>query len=187
MFSNRAACQIVETAANAIRTDPDGFEAVLDAIPAAIYVTDREGTLTYFNPACVGLAGRTPEVGADKWCVTWKLYTTDGEFLPHDQCPMADALTKATPVRDVEAIAERPDGSRLHFMPYPTPLFDDRGNLSGAVNLLVDLSTQRTPEYLHEQATRCRRLARTIGDLDTVETLNLTAAKYEELARKLMN
>jgi PAS domain S-box-containing protein len=187
MFSNRAACQIVEAAADAIRSEPAGFNAVLDAIPAAIYVTDRDGTLTYFNAACVELAGRTPEGGADKWCVTWKLYTTEGEPLPHDRCPMAQALSEATPVRGVEAIAERPDGSRFHFVPYPTPLFDARGDLSGAVNLLLDVSTQRTPEYLQAQADRCRQLAHAVGDRQTVETLTLMEAKYEELARKLLN
>ena len=187
MFSNRAACQIVETAADAIRSEPEGFRAVLDAIPAAIYVTDREGTLTYFNSACVELAGRTPAVGADKWCVTWKLYTIEGEPLPHDRCPMAEALALEQPIRDVEAIAERPDGSRVHFMPYPTPIFDEDGNLAGAVNLLLDVSSQKTPQYLHEQAARCRRLAKNVGDVRTVETLALMAAKYEEQARKLTN
>ena len=187
MFSNRAACQIVEAAADVIGSEPDGFNAVLDAIPAAIYVTDREGTLTYFNAACVELAGRTPEVGTDKWCVTWKLFTTDGKPLPHDRCPMAEAITKGTPVRGVEAIAERPDGSRFHFMPYPTPLFDAGGNLSGAVNLLLDVSTQRTPEYLHAQAERCRQLADDVGDSQSIETLVLMGAKYDELALKLLN
>ena len=61
-------------------------------------------------------------------------------------------------IRDSVAIAERPDGSRVAFRPYPTPLFDDDGALTGAVNMLIDVTDEQS-EALHEQADRCRRLA----------------------------
>ena len=44
-----------------------------------------------------------------------------GEFLPHDQCPMATALKEGRPIRGLTAVAKRPDGTRVVFMPYPTP------------------------------------------------------------------
>jgi two-component sensor histidine kinase len=59
---------------------------------------------------------------------------------------MAIALKENRPVRDVEAIAERPDGSRICFMPYPTPLRDEDGQLVGAVNMLVDITTRKEAE-----------------------------------------
>jgi PAS domain-containing protein len=65
---------------------------LIAAIPAAIYTTDAQGKITYFNQAAVELAGRTPAIGSDDWCVTWKLYHPDGRPLPHEQCPMAIAL-----------------------------------------------------------------------------------------------
>ena len=40
---------------------------------------------------------------------------------------MAVTLRTGNPVRDVEAIVERPDGSRAIFMPYPTALRDENG------------------------------------------------------------
>jgi two-component sensor histidine kinase len=46
----------------------------------------------------------------------------------------------------VEAIAERPDGSRICFVPYPTPLRDETGTLLGAVNMLVDITTRKQAE-----------------------------------------
>jgi PAS domain-containing protein len=184
-INTNTAHHLVEAAVDAIQSNHDGMADVLDAIPAPIYVTDEAGVITYFNSACVALAGRVPKLGSDKWCVTWKLYTTDGEPLPHDQCPMAVAIREQRPVRDVEAIAERPDGSRVNFIPFPTPLFDADGRLAGAVNLLLDVTEQRKPDYLRKQAERCRRLADGINDRGTVETLALMAAKYEEQALKL--
>jgi len=61
------------------------LQELITAIPAAIYTTDAEGRITYFNEAAVALAGRTPKIGSDEWCVTWKLYKPDGTPLPHDE------------------------------------------------------------------------------------------------------
>jgi PAS domain S-box-containing protein len=59
---------------------------------------------------------------------------------------MAVTLREGRPVRGLEAVAERPDGTRVPFMPYPTPLFDDTGKLVGAVNLLMDITDQKRAE-----------------------------------------
>jgi PAS domain-containing protein len=112
--------------------------AALDICPAALYVTDTDGFITYFNPACIDFAGRRPQLGRDRWCVTWKLYTDDGEVLPHDCCPMAVAIRTGHPVRGVTAVAERPDGTRVNFLPFPTPVTGRDGEVIGAVNMLID-------------------------------------------------
>jgi PAS domain S-box-containing protein len=118
---------------------------LLEAMPAAVYTTDAEGRINFYNRAAVELAGRTPAKG-DLWCVTWRLLNPDGTPLPHDQCPLAIALRENRPVRGMEAIAERPDGSRIPFIPYPTPLHDAEGNLVGAINMLVDISERKIAE-----------------------------------------
>ena len=128
-----------------IRPHEKQFRDLLQALPAAIYTTDAAGRITFFNRACIEFAGRTPKIG-DLWCVTWKLFWPDGSPLAHEDCPMAIALKENRPVRDVEAVAERPDGSRICFMPYPTPLRDETGKLIGAVNMLVDITTRKQAE-----------------------------------------
>ena len=105
MISEQAAECLVEVAASTIRNSPQAFPEVLGELAAPIYLTDGEGTLTYFNKACVNFAGRTPRLGTDKWCVSWKLYTTEGEPLAHESCPMAVAIRERRPVRGAEAIA----------------------------------------------------------------------------------
>jgi two-component sensor histidine kinase len=66
--------------------------------------------------------------------------------MPHDECPMAVALRENRHVRGAEAIAERPDGSRVSFVPYPTPLRDAEGRLVGAINMLVDITDRKEAE-----------------------------------------
>ena len=119
------------------------LEEFLEALPAAIYTTDAEGHITFYNEAAAELWGVRPELGKSEFCGSWKLFWPDGTPLPHSQCPMAMALREQRPNRGMEAIAERPDGTRVHFLPYPTPLFDEHGNLTGGVNMLVDITERQ--------------------------------------------
>ncbi|MEA2906923.1 MAG: hypothetical protein QOI12_4310 [Alphaproteobacteria bacterium] len=119
---------------------------LIEALPAAVYTTDAEGRITYFNRAATELWGHVPELGKSEWCGSWRLYWPDGTPMRHDQCPMAVALKENRPIRDGEAVAERPDGTRVPFIPCPTPLRDAAGVLVGAVNMLVDISERKTAE-----------------------------------------
>ena len=183
MLAPQSPERFLDTALNALCTVID-WRAVLDALPVPIYVTDAEGGVTYWNRACVAFAGREPELGQDRWCVTWKLFTTTGEFLPHDQCPMAQAIRQRRIIRDQVAIAERPDGTRAAFRPYPTPLFNDDGSLRGAVNLLIDV-TEEQSEVLAEQASRCRRLAGAVYNRETSGVLSAMADQFARTAAEL--
>jgi PAS domain-containing protein len=162
----------------------DAWAETLDRLAAPAYLTDAEGKVTYWNRACAEFAGREPQLGRDRWCVTWKLYTTAGDPLPHDACPMAVAIKQQRTVRNAVAIAERPDGSRRAFTPYPTPLFDAGGALKGAVNLLIDVTHQQG-RALRAQAERCRRLAKSVTDSHASRVLDDMAMGYEVSAASL--
>ena len=126
--------------------DDAHFRQVLDLLPAAVYITNASGLITYYNEAAAALWGHHPQLGLSEWCGSWKLYWPDGRPLPHDQCPMALALREKRPIRGMEAVAERPDGIRVPFIPYPTPLYDPSGELIGAVNMLVDITERKRAE-----------------------------------------
>jgi PAS domain S-box-containing protein len=130
----------------ALRESESRCREMIDTLPAAIYTTDAEGRLTHFNPAAVEFSGRVPQLGTDQWCVSWKLYHADGTPMAHDECPMAIALREGRIVRGIEAIAERPDGTRVWFMPFPTPLRDPEGRVVGGVNMLLDITERKRAE-----------------------------------------
>lgn len=176
---------MLKTALAVIERQEDGLAAALDALPAAIYLTDAEGRVTHYNRACIAFAGRTPEPGRDRWCVSHRLFTIEGEPLPHDRCPMAVAIRHRREVRGIEAIAERPDGSRVRFQPFPTLLFDADGRLGGAVNMLIDVTDRHRADGLREQAARCRRLSSSALDSRTLDALNSMACEYEAEADRL--
>jgi PAS domain S-box-containing protein len=156
----------------ALRGSERRLHEIFEAIPAAVYATDAEGRITFFNQSAVKFSGRVPELGTDSWCVTWKLYNMDGTPMTHEQCPMAVALREKRPVLGCEAVAERPDGERRVFAPYPTPLFDANGRLMGAVNMLVDITDRKhAEETLRESEERFRAIVET-----TPECVKLVAA-----------
>jgi PAS domain S-box-containing protein len=129
-----------------LKRQDDRFHQILEALPIAVYTTDETGMITYYNRAAAEFAGREPEIGKDEWCVTFRLFTPDGKELPHAECPMAIALKEKRPVRNVEAFAQRPDGALVPFLPFPTPILDENGELTGAVNMLVDLTELKRAE-----------------------------------------
>lgn len=184
MLAATSADHFLDTALDALSSGEADSRAVLDGLPVPVYTTDAGGSVTYWNRACVEFAGREPQLGQDRWCVTWQIYTTVGDLLPHDQCPMAVAVREQRPIRGTVAIAARPDGSRAAFTPYPTPLFDDSGRLTGAVNMLIDVSASQAV-HLREQAERCRRLARDINDQSVRTMLSAMAQGYDRTVAAL--
>ena len=151
---------------------------LLEALPAAVYTTDPQGRINFYNKAAVEMAGREPSVG-DKWCVSWRLFRPDGTPLPHEECPMAIALAEDRLVRGEEAVAERPDGSRVPFIPYPTPLHDADGKLIGAINMLVDITERKRAEN-RQKALIDELNHRVKNTLATVQSMASQTARHAD-------
>ena len=158
------------------------FREMIDALPAAVYTTDAKGRLTHFNQACVELSGRVPELGTDKWCVSWKLDYPDGRRMPHGECPMAIALKTGHVIHGAEAIAERPNGSRIWFIPYPTPLRDARGRIVGGINMLVDITERKRAEMA---AMRLAAVVRSSHDAIAAKDLNGIITDWNQSAERI--
>jgi PAS domain S-box-containing protein len=158
------------------------FGEIIEALPAAIYTTDAAGRITFYNDAATAMWGRSPTLGDDQWCGSLKLYWPDGTPLPHDECPMAVALKTRRPIRGVEAIAERPDGTRVPFAQYPTPIFDASGELVGAVNMLVDLTHRK---QLEENAQRLASIVQSSDDAIISKDLNGIINSWNRGAERL--
>ena len=184
MHSSPIADIYLDSALEALEHHRVERRAVLDALPVPVYLTDPEGRVTYWNQACADFAGREPELGKDRWCITCEMHTLSDETIPNDCCPMATAIREKRPVRGEIAIAMRPDGSRRAFLPYPTPLFDEFGDLIGAINMIIDVSEEQVGP-LAVQADRCRRLAGSISDRFTAQTLRDMADGYERNSKAL--
>jgi PAS domain S-box-containing protein len=61
---------------------------------------------------------------------------------------MATAIKERRAINGMEAVAERPDGTCVPFMAFPSPLFDASGKFIGAVNMLVDITERKRAEEM---------------------------------------
>jgi PAS domain S-box-containing protein len=122
------------------------YRQLADHLPEAVYRCDTTGAVIDFNPAAVTLWGRAPQPGAEYWCGSHAMFTVDGVALRHDQCPMAVAIREQREVGRIEAVVERPDGERRYVLAHPRLLRDEAGNITGAVNVVVDITERRRAE-----------------------------------------
>ncbi len=122
------------------------YRQLVHALPAAVYTCDAAGRILLYNAAAVKLWGREPKPGHDRWCGSHRLFTPAGKRLPLARRPMAVAVMQGKPIRDAELIVERPDGSRSHVLAFPDPIYDSSGAITGAVNMLVDITALKVAE-----------------------------------------
>ena len=133
---------VFPSAKAALQNSAVQFRSLLDKLPAGGYTCDPDGLITHFNEHAVKLWGRAPKLNdpVDRFCGSFKLFATDGSPITHDACWMAKALQTGEEYNGEEIIIERPDGRRLTVLAHANPIYDDTGELVGAVNVLVDIT-----------------------------------------------
>ncbi|MEO5643912.1 MAG: PAS domain S-box protein [Bacteroidia bacterium] len=136
------------------------YRTLIEALPSALYTCDLEGRIAFYNKAAVTLWGREPEYGKDLWSGALQIFTPEGEPLPAEDSPMAAALKTGIPVKGKEVVFLRPDGEKRTVLPHPEPIFDTSGKLTGAINMLVDITEIKLArEIISESESRFRTIA----------------------------
>ena len=141
------------------------YRTLVNGLPVALYTCDAEGYIQLFNEAAVKLWGHTPTIGKDLWCGSWKIYSMDGNPVKSEDLPMSKAL-KGEKTKNPILIVERPNGSRRHFIPHPKPIYGNDGQITGAINTLIDITEQiKGQEKIKENAIRLAAIADNIPNM----------------------
>ena len=129
----------------------DRYRFLFEFSPAAVYSIDTSGVIQDFNRCAADLWGRSPEVGDtdERFCGSHKMFSPDGTFMPHDECPMAQVVDgRVAEVTNGEVVILRPDGSRVTVIVNIRPLKGQGGEIVGAINCFYDITERSRMEQL---------------------------------------
>ncbi|MCZ4312837.1 EAL domain-containing protein [Comamonadaceae bacterium G21597-S1] len=121
-------------------------EQSLASFPVAIYVCDCDGRILRYNRAAAALWGREPDLAADRWASARSILGTNGQPLSHEQLPAAVVARTGLPIAGAEVVIERDDGTTRHVEHHPRPLRDDTGNITGVIDMLIDITERKRQE-----------------------------------------
>ncbi len=143
-------------AEDALRLSEERFRALFDRGPIAMYSCDTTGVIRQFNPSAVELWGRQPYAGDtdEQFRGAFKFFLPTGERVLHQDTLMSKVLRgELSSAQNREMVIERPDGIRLTVITNIVPLFDDRGDITGAMNCFYDITERsRLEQKTQEQA-----------------------------------
>ena len=148
-----------------LRMNENQLRGLVQLLPAAVYVCDASGVITHYNQRSADLWGREPQCGdpCERICGAPRLFLPDGTPLPHENAPLAQVLRTGVSVENQELILERPDGSRVTVLVNPTPLWDELGEVCGAVNCMVDITERkRAEEALQTKEAQLAHISRSV-------------------------
>ncbi|MFV8342636.1 PAS domain S-box protein [Flavobacterium sp. XS2P39] len=143
-FANNVTEQVLSR--KKIEESEKRYWELIQNLPVATYYCDAEGRIMIYNKAATVLWGREPEIEKNLWCGSWNLYDKNNNSIPLELCPMAIVLKGGREIVRDEIIIERPNGDKRNVVPYPVPFIDAAGRITGAVNVLTDITENKTAQ-----------------------------------------
>ena len=122
------------------------YKELIEEMPEAIFTCDAKGNVQLYNKAVVALLGNPPDGESTDEAGNNKIYDKYGKLLRPDEYSTAVCLREGRRIYAEEYTIERPDGTRYQILSHPSPIFDETGKVTGAVNILVDITERKKAE-----------------------------------------
>ena len=147
------------SAEEGLRETNERFQAVLEASPAAILTLTPDGFVTMWNVAAERILGWKEEE------VLGKFYPAVPEDKKEEFRALRERVIKGESFSGVEVRRKRKNGSDVDMSVSTAPMRDSRGNITGILAVIADISDRRkTEEALRESEARLRSIIETETD-----------------------
>ncbi len=148
------------------------LKATVQAMPVGVLIVAPDGSVLLVNQKALAI-----------WCTdrveTFKDFTKvtrlrlDGSRYPPAEWPIARALRDGAVTEDEEVIHATPDGAQIRISVSAAPVYDDAGELMGAVAAFFDLTELRNA--IHQQKLLLdeinHRVKNTLATVQSIATL----------------
>jgi len=125
---------------------------ILDSSADGLYGVDKNGLVTFVNPAACRMLGYRPEQVVGRSAHELFHHSRpDGTAYPAEVCPSHGALRQGEEIRVDSEVYWHADGHAIPVMYAIHPIMAD-GQTTGAVTSFVDVSEQRTAAQARERA-----------------------------------
>jgi len=152
-------------------------EAVIQAVPCAVFVVDTNERIIFWNKPAEELTGYTASAMVGSACSTLRmnLCSADNAAKSADFCP----LKSPGKIGEVECEINRKDGSTLPVMRKARAVYDDKGQVIGAIEAMIDVS------LIKQARTEIRLLKHEIAQSGRFGELICHSKKMRELYSRI--
>ena len=157
-------------------------QVVLNSAGEGIYGVDREGRLTFVNPAAAKMFGWEAQalIGQSLHAL---VHQTDLSGMPfmEGRCPIVETITGGELREHVDSIFWRKDGTSFPVEYVSTPI-QERGEIVGAVVVFKDTTDRkRAEEQLQDSLRRLRKLSGRMEGIREEERGRIARELHDEL------
>ena len=140
-----------KAAEQALTQTRDTLQAVLDAAPAGVVVSDRDGRILLASNFTRQIFGGVVTGNAHDPGEGYRITRVDGSPVPEGGMPLSLALRGVT-VFDTELLVTRPEGIQSIILASATPLKENENEVWGAVTVFQDITDRKRADEVLQSA-----------------------------------
>lgn len=154
----------------------ESYQQVINGLPIAICIIDGDGRIVALNERACETWGDRPAIGS-LYEAKVRVLAPDNRVFWDGVAPAMSVLRSGRGVENVEVNVRRPDGVVVPVLTTVSPLRNEAGQVSGAIEVFQDISDRKRLEQASRVAERmnvARQVATSFADQMRSPIVSLT-------------
>lgn len=122
------------------------LQRIFDILPIGLWFADKNGKIIKGNPAGIKIWGAEPKVGIEEYKVFKARRLPSGEEIANNDWALYHTVTRGVTITDELLEIDAFDGAKKIVLNYTAPIFDNDGNIDGAIVVNNDITNLKLTE-----------------------------------------